>query len=71
MSINSNGEISVPTKIVYVSDKKDAKLYNETGAMWKYGWEIKSQTFKNKYQDHLYWGPASGIFQPNRENGKF
>ena len=32
--------------------------------MWSYSWNIESTTFKNKYQNVLFWGPASGIFLP-------
>ena len=63
VSNNNKGEIDEPTKIVYTSGK-ETKLYNETGTIRKYGWDIKSRTFKNKYQSQLFWGTADGIFQP-------
>ena len=66
VSINQKGEISSPTEIVYTSGK-DTKLYNETGTLWKYSWNINSQTFKDMYQSNLYWGPENGIFQPTEK----
>ena len=63
VSINSQGDIDRPTEIVYKADG-NTKLYNKTGTRWSYSWNIDSQTFKNKYQHALFWGPASGIFQP-------
>ena len=43
VNINDKGEIDEPTKIVYTSGK-ETKLYNETGTIWKYSWDINSRT---------------------------
>ena len=66
VSINNQGEVDEPTKIVYTSGK-ESKLYNETGTTWKYSWNTNSLTFNNKYRSKLFWGPADGIFQPTEK----
>ena len=70
VNINNKGEIDESTQIVYTSGKKGARLYNETGTTWKGIWDIKSPTFRNKYQSNLFWGPTDGIFQPTTEKGQ-
>ena len=58
IGLAKNGDIDEEnTKIVYVGDG-DENLYDLTGTMWKHSWDVKSDVFKYKYSDALYWGPS-------------
>ena len=56
------GEASLDS-INYIGDG-EASLWNLNHTSRSYGWDITSDTFKYKYRSHLFWGPASGVFQP-------
>ena len=67
-----NGDVDEEnTKIVYVEDgEAGGKLYDLTGRTWKYSWDVKSNIFKYKYSDALYWGPSK-IWDPTTTTEPF
>ena len=70
VGLSKNGNIDEEnTKIVYVGDGNE-NLYDLTGRMWKYSWDVKSNVFKYKYSDALYWGPTK-IWNPTTTTEPF
>ena len=61
VNLNQDGTLN-ETDIVYKADGK-TKLYNITGTLWKWSWNIKSNVFRTKYANVLHWGPP--IWEPN------
>ena len=51
----------------YIGDG-EGNLYNLNNTQKSDSYSLSGDVFKYKYRSHLFWGPASGVFQPTTED---